>query len=48
MKVLSVVSHPRKDSLTFEVANRFAQGLTEAGHDNGILDLHEIGFDPVV
>ncbi|MDO7904809.1 NAD(P)H oxidoreductase [Paenibacillus sp. JX-17] len=48
MKVLIVVSHPRKDSLTFKVADRFAQGLAEAGHDYEILDLHGIGFDPVL
>jgi len=48
MKVLVVVSHPRKDSLTFKVVHRFVQGLTEAGHDFEILDLHEIGFNPVL
>ncbi|BAB07604.1 NAD(P)H oxidoreductase [Halalkalibacterium halodurans C-125] len=48
MKVLTVVSHPRKDSLTFEVAEHFVKGLTEAGHEYEILDLHEIGFDPVL
>ena len=48
MNVLVVVSHPRKDSLTFQAANRFVQGLTEAGHDFEILDLHEIGFNPVL
>ncbi|TES51565.1 NAD(P)H oxidoreductase [Halalkalibacterium halodurans] len=48
MKVLTVVSHPRKDSLTFEVAEHFVKGLTESGHEYEILDLHEIGFDPVL
>ncbi|WP_339170399.1 NAD(P)H oxidoreductase [Paenibacillus sp. FSL R5-0341] len=48
MNVLVVVSHPRKDSLTFQVAQRFAQGLTEAGHSYEILDLHGIGFDPIL
>ncbi|KLU53433.1 NAD(P)H dehydrogenase [Paenibacillus sp. VT-400] len=48
MNVLVVVSHPRKDSLTFQVAERFAQGLTEAGHSYEILDLHGIGFDPIL
>lgn len=48
MRVLCVVSHPRKDSLTFKVADRFVKGLTAAGHDYEILDLHEIGFDPVL
>ena len=48
MSVLIVVSHPRKDSLTFQVTHRFAQGLAEAGHDYEILDLHGIGFDPIL
>ncbi|ADM70081.1 Glutathione-regulated potassium-efflux system ancillary protein KefF [Paenibacillus polymyxa E681] len=48
MKVLTVVSHPRKDSLTFKVADRFVQGLVDAGHDYEILDLHRIGFDPIL
>jgi NAD(P)H dehydrogenase (quinone) len=48
MKVLTVVSHPRQDSLTFVVAKRFEQGLKDAGHETEILDLHRIGFDPVL
>lgn len=48
MKVLTVVSHLRKDSLTFKVADRFVQGLADAGHDYEILDLHGIGFDPIL
>ncbi|PAE96535.1 NAD(P)H oxidoreductase [Shouchella clausii] len=48
MNVLTVVSHPRKDSLTFKVAERFAQGLADAGHEYELLDLHESGFDPVL
>ncbi|MCQ4086225.1 NAD(P)H oxidoreductase [Saccharibacillus sp. JS10] len=48
MNVLIVVSHPRTDSLTFQAAQRFAQGLTDAGHTYEILDLHRIGFDPLL
>ncbi|MFS0724211.1 NAD(P)H oxidoreductase [Paenibacillus sp. 1P07SE] len=48
MNVLTVVSHPRKDSLTFQAADRFVQGLADAGHSYSILDLHGIGFDPVL
>lgn len=48
MNVLIVVSHPRQDSLTFAAARRFAQGLTEAGHSYEILDLHGIGFEPLL
>lgn len=48
MNVLTVVSHPRTNSLTFAVANRFVQGLHDAGHKTEVLDLHRSGFDPVL
>lgn len=48
MKVLTVVTHPRTNSLTFAAADRFVQGLTDAGHDTEVLDLHRSGFDPVL
>lgn len=48
MKVLTLVSHPRTDSLTFAVANEFIRGLGEAGHQSEMLDLHRCGFDPVL
>lgn len=34
--------------MTFKVADRFVQGLAEAGHEAEVLDLHRIGFDPVL
>ncbi|MEC0331748.1 NAD(P)H oxidoreductase [Paenibacillus macerans] len=48
MKILTVVSHPRVNSLTFAVADRFIQGLTYAGHETELLDLHRSGFNPVM
>jgi NAD(P)H dehydrogenase (quinone) len=48
MKVLTVVSHPRIESLTFTVADRFRQGLQEAGHQTEVLDLHRSGFNPIL
>lgn len=48
MKVLTVVTHPRINSLTFAIAERFVQGLHAAGHETELLDLHRIGFDPVL
>ncbi|BBI33313.1 NAD(P)H oxidoreductase [Cohnella abietis] len=48
MKVLTVVSHPRENSLTFAIADRFTQGLIDAGHETEVLDLHRIGFNPVL
>ncbi|KEQ24240.1 NAD(P)H oxidoreductase [Paenibacillus tyrfis] len=48
MKILTVVSHPRVNSLTFSVADRFLQGLADAGHETEMLDLHRRGFNPVL
>lgn len=48
MKVLTVVSHPRVHSLTFSVADRFTQGLIDAGHETEVLDLHRSGFNLVL
>ncbi|TYP69153.1 NAD(P)H oxidoreductase [Paenibacillus methanolicus] len=48
MKVLIVVSHPRTNSLTFAITERFVQGLQAAGHEAEVLDLHRCGFDPVL
>ncbi|GAE29925.1 NAD(P)H oxidoreductase [Halalkalibacter hemicellulosilyticus] len=48
MKVLTVVTHPRSDSLTFEVAHSFIKGLKDAGHETEIFDLYRSGFDPVL
>jgi len=48
MNVLTVVAHPRTTSLTFAAAERFAQGLADAGHETEVLDLHRVGFDPVL
>ncbi|MFG1997957.1 NAD(P)H oxidoreductase [Spirillospora sp. NPDC048911] len=41
---LLVVAHPRRDSLTAEVAGRTSQRLT--GYDVDVLDLYAEGFDP--
>jgi NAD(P)H dehydrogenase (quinone) len=46
MKVLTVFSHPRRESLSGAVLDAFAGGLREAGHDVEIADLHGEGFDP--
>jgi putative NADPH-quinone reductase len=48
VKVLTVVAHPRTNSLTFAAADRFVQGLIYAGHETEVLDLHRSGFDPVL
>ncbi|MBO8172587.1 MAG: NAD(P)H oxidoreductase [Bacillaceae bacterium] len=48
MKVLTVVTHPRTNSLTFEVANHLVRGLKDAGHETEVLDLYRSGFNPVL
>lgn len=48
MKVLTIVTHPRQDSLTFTVANRMMAGLQDAGHEVDVLDLYRSDFDPVL
>jgi putative NADPH-quinone reductase len=48
MKVLTIVSHPRRESLTFSVAERFVQGLTDSGHEVEIADLYGEEFNPLV
>lgn len=48
MKVLVVITHPRLDSLTFKVSNKFIEGLKKAGHQTEILDLYRHEFNPVL
>ncbi|GEN36826.1 NAD(P)H oxidoreductase [Aneurinibacillus danicus] len=48
MKVLTIIAHPRKSSLTFAVANRFVEGLKDANHEVELLDLYREGFNPVL
>lgn len=48
MKVLIVTAHPRQDSFTQALAQRFAEGVNASGHDAEIADLYGEGFDPVV
>ncbi|HEY7687105.1 MAG TPA: NAD(P)H oxidoreductase [Dongiaceae bacterium] len=48
MKVLTVFSHPRRQSLSGAVLDAFTDGLRAAGHEVEIADLHGEGFDPVM
>ncbi|HLR68248.1 NAD(P)H oxidoreductase [Virgibacillus alimentarius] len=48
MNVLTIVSHPRKDSLTSKVALEFIKGLEDAGHKVELFDLYQEEFDPLV
>jgi NAD(P)H dehydrogenase (quinone) len=46
MKVLVVLDHPRRASLTGAAADAFVAGLAAAGHQSEIADLFREGFDP--
>ena len=48
MKVLIIIAHPRKTSMTHQVKDAFEKGLLDTGHQVDTLDLYEIGFDPVM
>ena len=48
MKVLVVLAHPRAGSLCHAVADTFAAGLAERGHEVERADLVAEGFDPVL
>lgn len=48
MKVLVVMAHPRRDSLTGQITDAVAAGLADAGHDAEIVDLYGEGFDPLI
>jgi NAD(P)H dehydrogenase (quinone) len=47
-KVLLVLSHPRRSSLTGQVADVFAAQLSASGHEIEWADLMAEGFDPVL
>lgn len=48
MRVLTIYAHHNKHSLCHAILERFEAGLRDAGHENETIDLHAIGFDPVL
>jgi NAD(P)H dehydrogenase (quinone) len=48
MKVLTIYAHHNPHSLCRALLDRFDAGLRAAGHEHRIIDLHAIGFDPVL
>jgi NAD(P)H dehydrogenase (quinone) len=48
MRVLTVYAHSNPKSFCHAVLEQFDEGLREAGHNNDVVDLYEIGFDPVL
>jgi NAD(P)H dehydrogenase (quinone) len=47
MKALVTVTHPRKNSLTYNVMSRFVEGLQQNNHEVDLLDLDRDGFNPL-
>jgi len=45
MHIYIIFAHPSKKSFSYEVLNRFIQGLKEAGHTFEIGDLYEMQFN---
>lgn len=48
MKTLVVYAHPHPNSFTAHLRDRVLRGLERAGAEYRLLDLHEMGFDPVL
>ena len=48
MTILVVMAHPRRDSLTGQIADAVISGLESAGHKAELADLYSEGFDPLI
>ncbi len=48
MKVLTIYAHHNPRSLCHALLEQFDAGLRDGGHTNDIVDLHAIGFNPVL
>jgi NAD(P)H dehydrogenase (quinone) len=48
MKILTVYANPNPKSFCHAVLEEFSRGLEDAGHENDVVDLYAIGFDPVL
>ena len=48
MRVLTVYAHHNPRSFCHAILERFDAGLCDAGHHNEVVDLHAIGFNPVL
>lgn len=48
MKVLTVYAHHNPRSFCHAILEKFSAGLAEAGHSHEVIDLHAIGWNPVL
>jgi NAD(P)H dehydrogenase (quinone) len=48
MRVLTIYAHHNPRSFCHALLTRFGEGLADAGHTHEVVDLHAIGFNPVL
>jgi NAD(P)H dehydrogenase (quinone) len=48
MRILTIYAHHNPRSLCHAILERFCAGLADGGHTNEVVDLHAIGFNPVL
>jgi NAD(P)H dehydrogenase (quinone) len=48
VKVLTIYAHHNPRSFCHAILERFCAGLAAAGHANEVVDLHAIGFNPIL
>lgn len=48
MRALVVYAHPEPESFNAAIRDRTLSALARAGHETQVLDLHAMGFDPVM
>lgn len=48
MKVLTIYAHHNPGSFCHAILEQFSAGLAASGHAHDVVDLHAIGFDPVL
>ena len=48
MKILVVMAHPRRNSLTGQITDAVMSGLAAAGDESELVDLYGEGFDPLI
>ena len=48
MKILTVYAHSNPKSFCHAILEKFSAGLKDAGHENDVVDLYAMNFNPVI